>query len=154
MSKIAVEGEWKCSICGSFVPPRGVHHCDGVPQSNEPNRERLEQLANRLERICDARGQSDESALRREAAYLRTVAVNTGILRGELAGLREQVKDFREVVNHDGSLETHEEHIDTLCDAMHYLRIAASLDDDRREIDSLRAQLAAARLSGGSADDR
>jgi hypothetical protein len=112
-------------------PPRPNRESEVSPRSSggSPNDARLEQFANRIERYCDNGRPNDGDALRREAAYLRTVAA-------QVSALRQQLADFREVINHDGSLETHEEHVDTLCDAMHAFRSYGKVVAENERLDA------------------
>jgi regulator of replication initiation timing len=61
------------------------------PKSSEPNVVRLEQLVSRIERYCDTHP-ADEAALRREVAYLGTIAVNVDTLRHTLAAARQEAE--------------------------------------------------------------
>lgn len=68
-------------------------------------------------------------------------------LRTQVSALRQQLADFREVINHDGSLETHQEHVDTLCDAMHafrsYGKVVAENERLESTVSALRQEAAA-----------
>jgi hypothetical protein len=71
--------KWSRVMSESEVSPRS--------SGGSPNDARLEQLANRIERYCDNGRPNDGDALRREAAYLRTVAAQVSALRQEAAAL-------------------------------------------------------------------